>query len=111
MDEATKRAVFANAAIIAYADAQLDPREKTILGAFIDAAGITPEQARGWLAELRGGDLAFRRVPDAAAARAALRVAVGVVAADGELDRRERLALYDLAKALGIAAPELRRIY
>jgi hypothetical protein len=111
MDEATKRALFTNALLVAHADADFESREQQLLAAFIDRAGVPRDVARRWYDEMRAGDIAFKPVPDRASAVAALRLAVGVVAADGRLEPRERLALFALAKAVGLSAAELRRVY
>jgi len=108
IDDSTKKAIFRNAVLIANADGQVEATESAFLREFLNRAGVSPEQAAAWHAEVRAGDDSFAQVGDRAQALQMLEILTGVAAADGKLDESEWHALLHIAKAADIPYAEVR---
>ena len=109
-DHDTLKALFQNALLMAFADGVFHPLQREFLKDLMEHAGIDDAMAREWRAELVRGTLAFRPVQDRADALEVARVAIGAAAADGEFHSKEKTALLELGKALGIDRRELQAL-
>jgi tellurite resistance protein len=110
LDQDTLKAIFQNALLMAFADGVFHPLQREFLKDLVEHAGIAPETAKQWKAELESGALAFRPVRDREAAVEVARVAIGAAAANGVFHPKEKLALLELGKALGLERDELQRL-
>ncbi|MEZ4272398.1 MAG: hypothetical protein R3C68_13525 [Myxococcota bacterium] len=84
---------------------------RCLLEALAERLEISVEERTTWFQELRNGALHFREISEGAAARQMLVIAVGMVAADGELDARRRHGLINLAKALDFGFRRTQGVY
>jgi len=110
MLEESKKSCLINLWLIAFCDGEFHPGEQKWIQTFIREAGIDPEDVAAWFAEFERGGVEWQPVSDRGDARDLLRIAVGVIGADGRLDERERTALFQLGKALGVEIDEVARI-
>ncbi|NLY94007.1 MAG: hypothetical protein GXY23_08240 [Myxococcales bacterium] len=110
LDRDTLKAMFQNALLMAFADGVLHPLQREFLQDLVTYAGIDEATARAWRAELEGGQLAFRPVRDRAKAVEVARVAIGAAAANGVFHQKEKVALLELGKALGLTRDELQAL-
>jgi tellurite resistance protein len=110
LDQDTLKAIFQNALLMAFADGALHPLQREFLKDLVEHAGVDLETAKEWRAELESGTLAFRPVRDRKAAVEVARVAIGAAAANGVFHQKEKLALLELGKAVGLDRDELQRL-
>jgi hypothetical protein len=110
MLEESKKGCLINLWLIAYCDGEYHPNEKKWIQTFVREAGIDPAEAAVWFEEIELGGTDWQPITDRGDARDLLKIAVGVIGADGRLDERERTALFQLGKALGFEIDEVAQI-
>lgn len=110
MLEESKKGCLMNLWLIAFCDGEYHPNEQKWIQAFIQEADIDSQDAEKWYQELEQGGLDWYPIDDRGDARDLLKVAVGVIGADGRLDQRERTALFQLGKALGFSTDEVAEV-
>lgn len=110
MLEESKKGCLMNLWLIAFCDGEYHPNEQKWIQAFIQEADIDPADAERWFEELERGGLDWHPIDDRGDAKDLLRIAVGVIGADGRLDQRERTALFQLGKALGFTADQVAEV-
>jgi tellurite resistance protein len=110
MLEESKKSCLINLWLMAYCDGEYHPNEKKWIQTFIREADVDPADAEAWFEEIELGGTDWRPIADRGDARDLLKIAVGVIGADGRLDERERTALFQLGKALGFEIDDVAQI-
>ncbi|MBW2276317.1 MAG: hypothetical protein JRF63_02430, partial [Deltaproteobacteria bacterium] len=110
MLEESKKGCLINLWLIAFCDGEFHPNEEKWIQVFIREADVDPGDATVWFEELERGGVVWQPIADRGDARDLLKIAVGVIGADGKLDERERTALFQLGKALGFEIDEVAQI-
>jgi len=106
-----KKAFFINAMLIAYADGELEASERALLTRLMQKLDVSEQQTKAWQSDLFSGQIAYQPIDDRSHAHRMLQIAVGMIAADGRLDPKERSALIHLSKALGYDFDALQKVY
>lgn len=110
IDPATRRALYQNLLLMAYADGKLGPEESSFIEAVRGRANISDDEAAAYRRELSDGDINFRAVSDRESALLIAKAAIGAASSDGAFHRSERYALLELGKAIGLSREELQSL-
>ena len=108
MDEQTLRTLFVNTVLVANADGEVSPEERTFIQNFVTRAGISEAQMRTWLGSIREGESTFQPLESDAHADALFALLVGAASSDGKLSPAEREALLQWGRVMGLTAEQVR---